>query len=696
MRLVWVQHWSYLPVIVEDIDPNNAPPGGIDPSLGRPTADPKVSQRNLRRTEQTLSDDTPETFPLSSLNQQQSLAGGIGPNMAGQNPNTHGQSQDQPLGSFDMSGMAEMLPGQSQLSQSHIPLQEHLRPTSGANAALSYPSMSHFSGQTPLASPGYSALPPQYASPYQQATAQTPPYPQVQAPSGMHPGGPGSIQGYAGAPYYQSQQHPYTFYPAQYGQSQQGISTPYLPSYPRGSNAAFAAGPSPQHAVDLTGVTGKPFGGHNPNVPLRYGFGPGLPAVPPGTAQGKSSIIFERRLAYRFNLIPGSMSSLSSRPRSAVPSSPRGPPRKPKQSGHALWVGNLPSGTQVIHLKDHFSREATKTIESVFLISKSNCAFVNYRTDEACAAAMTRFHDSRFQGVRLVCRLRRGAAASSPGIPTGPASLVSSTAPSQTAIESIRQNREVSSRAEALANPEASADSDASPKTVDRYFIMKSLTAEDIELSIRNSIWATQAHNEEALNKAFNTSKNVYLIFSANKSGEYFGYARMASPIDAEVAASLDWAPKADTVIDDPELPRSFPTPPTEWAPKGHIIDDSARGTIFWEADHEDSDIAPAADDEEEPPKETEAADEYDEAVSQSEAQAFGKPFKIEWIATNRLPFYRTRGLRNPWNANREVKIARDGTELESGVGRRLLQMFEFHRTAPSPTAVQSAWPAGR
>ncbi|KAK5003802.1 hypothetical protein LTR60_006726, partial [Cryomyces antarcticus] len=51
-------------------------------------------------------------------------------------------------------------------------------------------------------------------------------------------------------------------------------------------------------------------------------------------------------------------------------------------------------------------------------------------------------------------------------------------------------------------------------------------------------------------------------------------------------------------------------------------------------------------------------------------SQEWGKPFKIEWISTNRLPFYRTRGLRNPWNANREVKIARDGTELETSVGK--------------------------
>ena len=76
-----------------------------------------------------------------------------------------------------------------------------------------------------------------------------------------------------------------------------------------------------------------------------------------------------------------------------VSSIPRGPPRKPKQSGHALWVGNLPPGTTIVALKDHFSRDATKDIESLFLISKSNCAFVNYRTEASCTAAMHRFHD---------------------------------------------------------------------------------------------------------------------------------------------------------------------------------------------------------------------------------------------------------------------------------------------------------------
>jgi hypothetical protein len=32
--------------------------------------------------------------------------------------------------------------------------------------------------------------------------------------------------------------------------------------------------------------------------------------------------------------------------------------------------------------------------------------------------------------------------------------------------------------------------------------------------------------------------------------------------------------------------------------------------------------------------------------------------------------------MRNPWNANREVKVARDGTELETALGQRLVAMF--------------------
>ncbi|KAL8661838.1 MAG: hypothetical protein Q9202_005264 [Teloschistes flavicans] len=578
-----------------------------------------------------------------------------------------------------MSGLGNTLP-------TTVPVQEEAEQSisgSGSAATLHIQSQPLFAGQTPLASSSYGMYSPQYASPYQQAAANAQAYSHVSTNQSSQNLGPGPVQSpFAGHTYFPNhQQQPYLLYPGQYGQPgqpHQSLPASYGQPFARGTNQVFGLGIAPQNISDVTGMPSRlpQYSGFAPAGPLNYGYG--------GKGVGGSK------------LAPG-----------PIPSSPRGPPRKPKQSGHALWVGNLPTGARISDLKDHFSREATTTIESVFLISKSNCAFVNYRTDEACAAAMGRFHDSRFQGIRLVCRLRKSTTAPATGVPTGPASLMPAIAASQSAIESIRQNREVSSRAEAMAHAEGTDQGQTSTKGADKFFIMKSLTVEDMELSVRNSIWATQAHNEEALNTAFEVRKddrsmvnlliedqtveNVYLIFSANKSGEYFGYAQMASPITEEVAASLDWAPKAGAVIDDPELPRAISTAKSEWAPKGRIIDDSARGTIFWEADPEDADLAPIIDGEvaerSEEDEATDLAEEADEAAEQSGTQAYGKPFKIEWLSTNRLPFYRTRGLRNPWNANREVKIARDGTELETSVGRRLLQMF--HRSGAEVVSAQ-------
>lgn len=151
----------------------------------------------------------------------------------------------------------------------------------------------------------------------------------------------------------------------------------------------------------------------------------------------------------------------------------------------------------------------------------------------------------------------------------------------------------------------------------------------------------------------------------------------MTSPILEEGSELIMSAPKPENIMDAIDVPKSIPTMATEWAPKGRIIDDSARGTIFWEAELSESEL------DEEVAEKVEAHIDGDSPVV---AQSWGKPFRVEWYSVNRLPFYRTRGLRNPWNANREVKIARDGTELEPSVGERLIQMF--HRLGPSNSGV--------
>jgi hypothetical protein len=110
--------------------------------------------------------------------------------------------------------------------------------------------------------------------------------------------------------------------------------------------------------------------------------------------------------------------------------------------------------------------------------------------------------------------------------------------------------------------------------------------------------------------------------------------------------------------------PKSILTPATQWAPRGHILDDSARGTIFWEAERGEAGYGFG---------DTQAPQQEE---GSKQLQDWGESFEVEWISTTRLSFYRTRGLRNPWNENKEIKIARDGTEIEPSIGRRLVQMF--------------------
>lgn len=165
-------------------------------------------------------------------------------------------------------------------------------------------------------------------------------------------------------------------------------------------------------------------------------------------------------------------------------------------------MGNLPSGTNIVDLKDYFAREMNKDLESVFLISKSNCAFVNYKSESACLAALARFHDSRFQGARLVCRLRR-------------ADLTPGSAPDGmdfSATTSLRggdgEDGTTTDQAESRSAERNVEERRSDVRVPNRYFIVKSLTVEDLEHSRRSGVWATQSHNEIALNEAYEVSKH--------------------------------------------------------------------------------------------------------------------------------------------------------------------------------------------
>lgn len=179
---------------------------------------------------------------------------------------------------------------------------------------------------------------------------------------------------------------------------------------------------------------------------------------------------------------------------------PRGPPRKPRQSGHALWVGNLPPNATVVDLKDHFSRGATYDILSLKLMSKSNCAFVNYKNRMACAAAMQRFHDSRFHGTRLVCRLRKASMSEPLSSMTSSAATIDSGA-SELGRPSDGSDADSEGPLQSPTNPLAPATWEH--PSADKFFVLKSLTLEDLLVSAHSGIWTTQPHNEQRLNTAF-------------------------------------------------------------------------------------------------------------------------------------------------------------------------------------------------
>jgi hypothetical protein len=188
-------------------------------------------------------------------------------------------------------------------------------------------------------------------------------------------------------------------------------------------------------------------------------------------------------------------------------------------SGHAIWIGNLPPQTDLMSLVHHVCREAPG-LQSLFLISKSNCAFANYKDEPSCTSAQQKIHDSKFHSVRLVSRLRKSTVESASGAtaPTGPASITPT--PLSPSGESVESN--VPSEMQANSSDAAAVSSSTGSGTPkhDKFFILKSLTIEDLELSVRTGVWATQAHNEESLNGAFKVGSHGIQDFEITLTNE--------------------------------------------------------------------------------------------------------------------------------------------------------------------------------
>ncbi|KAH7101280.1 YT521-B-like domain-containing protein [Auriculariales sp. MPI-PUGE-AT-0066] len=744
--------------------------------------------------------------------------------------------------------------------------------------------------------------------------------------------------------------------------SSSSVPAPSSPFSPPGSSL-FPPPTSPLHpgylansSVSLSGAKGvkSPQNGtlQSPRSPLSRSMPPQSPRSPSTASSSKTNLT---KLAITDF---ASSSRIAKSPASPAPRQAYHPNVATTRSEWVMWVGNVPSDALEDELfaffcsvpippstalaKDVFapssevggssSSESTSTvtsarsattraesfaasITSIFLIARSNCAFVNFSTPESLHLAVGLFNGLSLRPndprcPRLVCRIRKKdddlragvGAQRGTGIHTRwvreQARIRKDASPTDGIGNEVGDGKLVDQRAGDAERPGPYTHPHAHNQHLTKG--PPGLASQDSNKSSGAcSLWSTQRHNEGILDQAYRTSKDVFLIFSANKSGEFFGYARMAGPIHPKTgepptpASAVNWQSRAEVlnhisptslrgpplpdVKEDDEKPESgkstpleptlvgsekgvepskaatdprptrvatkapvdvkasstsdasrlappmltpgsitskspqifspgenrfaaSPSPftegeqtdmldvrkdepshtehPTEAAAYGRfhprfsapaeigparspmsyhhikgaetldsgdrrrkreeaagmsfdptpsgsegLITGTMNGPITFRLDPDGADKA-ARDREAKPrptlrPSATEprlvpmplvtnerqlgapsvtvesksssetvraaepAAPEA--AAAAAEDDSWGSPFPIEWVCTTGLPFPRTRHLRNPWNHDREIKVSRDGTELEPAVGAQLLEEWEQPAQVPAP-----------
>ncbi|KAK7054432.1 hypothetical protein VNI00_003630 [Paramarasmius palmivorus] len=573
---------------------------------------------------------------------------------------------------------------------------------------------------------------------------------------------------------------------------------------------------------------------------------------PPTTpSPGSTSSSTSQQLAsYQHNLLPASSSS-------PVPGHDQSQP-----NDHLRLAPTHPGGSSPFQPAPTPNTPTTSIptptpngVISIFLISRSSCAFINYASQAHLEAAIARFNgvplrpnDPRCP--RLVCRVRKrdddlkagvggqrgvgmhskwvkdsqgrdkdrrvslgaaeGSGVSGSDMSTGTPS-VSDLSEADIDFTGGRKRDVTAGGHSNSSGSYASTNSSMLVKYFPkRYFILKSLSQYDLDLSVSKGLWATQKHNEGILDQAYRTSAEVYLIFGVNKSGEFYGWGKMAgsvkqgehrvswgprsssNPNSSASASSLNDAsssasaspvtgrgpvqteviyeeepaspttvlqrlqlgsggePKYFTnrMVEDSPQPVTGLTPspgasmlqsvasPGASALRGGVGSSSGMEGSMEPRDPEGVTSAPPElgerhkkitaktpslkfsldnqlkvkaqsvarmesfelDDEAplkairnssapnavsptSPPKSsTSKGKAKATGIDQdpdSPASTWGESFKVEWICVHRLPFYKTRHLRNPWNHDREIKVSRDGTELEPGVGEQLLEEWK-------------------
>ncbi|KAJ7500792.1 YT521-B-like domain-containing protein [Mycena galericulata] len=469
-------------------------------------------------------------------------------------------------------------------------------------------------------------------------------------------------------------------------------------------------------------------------------------------------------------------------------------------SDWVMWAGNVPGDAEQHELWRFFTQpsdgstqsgiEATPSsvagmsggdeigrgrsgVLSIFLISRSSCAFVNYEAEAQLHAAIARFNGMSLRPADprcppLVCRVRGkeqdlGAGVGGQrgmGMHTEWVRVKEQKGSTDTSGPAVDDGPTVDDGSKFVPTNVNSVSASTTSSLLarhfpQRFFILKSLTEDELDMSVISGLWATQRHNEGVLDRAFRTAKDVFLVLSANKSGEFYGYARMLGPVARPISSRilgvgrtidnspLPMGPPGSSLSPPPNssstslapAPAGSLSPPSVVSPapigplslqresprpmlatalggslsmprdsKVRLRDVHSAPALLGHVGQPLSGMSPALrynldqwlarpiqldgrapframrGDKSVASPDSEIRTKEDDSLggltgaSKSTDDGGPRDFKLQWLCTEHLPFQRTRHIRNPWNHDREVKVSRDGTELEPSVGQALLQ----------------------
>lgn len=421
------------------LDPQNSPTGS---SSGYPGTSPHLSSRPSFRQRHSFAEPQ---YAMSHAQPQMNMAP-YPPQYTYPHPNVHGQDPNMPH-------LAYLSPSVQPILQQHTPLYSFQGPHAegGSTPQLPFansghPSLSHMSGNpSPALSP---------SSPQSAHTT-----PQIGPPNSAAYASPGSFSplGYSTpAPF--AYVRPSSFAPAQAMYGSQYGPPPYPQSYnrpnnpdgqgtwwyiPAGGTTSPGSYESMQQSFQSNFNLGYPsVGQQDESYPQAEPSGPSAPSpissrgpqpssrfgAPPRELPLETAPQLVPKGSAPQAKVPDGMFSLSDdfEPQQVRRAYHPNPPAQ--RSEWVMWAGNIPSDATHDELWRFFNQPLSAEeiealagqdqtyggLSSIFLISRSNCAFVNFESERHLNVAISRFNgkairqgDSRCP--RLACRIRRTA-----------------------------------------------------------------------------------------------------------------------------------------------------------------------------------------------------------------------------------------------------------------------------------------------